>query len=227
MGDDTTEAMRRAREARLKYNNAAPPTRTPKSPPAPARPAPTPTPTPTPASTPTRQVPVPTPGRASERAAVRARTVSQARPVAGLGEAAAFGQGAALTLFLWQLLLMTDWTYPLRLSAELAPRWSFPHDVAVKELRAEWFPQLRDLVLFQGPGREYPWLFPVCAVVLYLLVRVGRLPEALQAVLGTLISLYGLAALLASGPSLLHQWPLALALAALSAWALNSLYVRE
>ncbi|WP_330331193.1 hypothetical protein OHS33_16645 [Streptomyces sp. NBC_00536] len=151
----------------------------------------------------------------------------QPRPVAGLGQYAAFGQGAALVLFLWQMLALSGWTAPLRKSTELSPHWSYPHQLAVSEFRATWFPDLRDLVLYQGPGREYPWLFPAIAVVLYLLVRVGRLPEGLQALLGTLIGAYGLAALLASAPPLLNQWPLALALATLSAWALNTLYVRE
>ncbi|MER5727379.1 hypothetical protein ABT084_03290 [Streptomyces sp. NPDC002138] len=147
--------------------------------------------------------------------------------MAGLGPLAAFGQGAALVLLLWQLLVLSAWAAPLRISTELAPRWGYPHDLAVSELRADWYGDLCDLVLWQGPGRAYPWLFPACAVILYLLVRVGRLPEALQALLGTLIGAYGLAALLASAPPLLRQWPLGLALVALSAWALNGLHLKK
>ncbi|MET3984190.1 hypothetical protein [Streptomyces sp. PvR034] len=208
MVDETTKRIREAYEARRKFAKGTP---TP-----PPTPKPTPTPTPRPAPTP-RPTPTPRP---------RPVAVSQ-RPVAGLGGLAAFGQGAALVLLMWRLLLLSGWTAPLTLSARYAPRWTEPHQLALKEIGATWYPDLRELVLFQGPGREYPWLFPACAVILYLLVRVGRLPEGLQATLGTLVSAYGLAALLASAPPLLGQWPLGLVLAA-AAWAvMYRLHVRE
>ncbi|MDJ0385856.1 hypothetical protein [Streptomyces sp. G-G2] len=145
----------------------------------------------------------------------------------GLGQNAAVGQAAALSLLLWQLLVLSGWTAPLRLSEQLSPHWSHPRELAMSELHADWFSDLRDAVLLQGPGREYPWLFPTCAMVLYLLVRVGRLPVALQALLGTLIAAYGPVALVASAPSLLLQWPLTLVLVTLSTWSLYGLHLRS
>ncbi|MFD7030379.1 hypothetical protein ACFWAR_20295 [Streptomyces sp. NPDC059917] len=208
MVDDLTRRMREKYEDRQKSAGGTPPP-TPKPTPAPA-----PTPRPTPA-------PTPTPAPRPRPVAVRQQ------PVAGLGAFSAFGQGAAFVLLMWQLLVLSGWTAPLKLSAQYASRWPEPHRLALKEIAADWYPDLRELVLFQGPGREYPWLFPACAVVLYLLVRVGRLPEGLQALLGTLVGAYGLTALLASAPPLLVQWPLGLTLAA-AAWAvMHRLYVRE
>ncbi|MFJ7205322.1 hypothetical protein ACIQWR_17485 [Streptomyces sp. NPDC098789] len=217
MVDETTKRMREAREARRKFADGTQPT-----------PQPTPQPKPTPQPEPSRPTPPPPRPTPTPTPTPRPRPLAvQRRPVAGLGPYAAFGQGAAFVLALWQLLVLSDWTAPLRLSAQYAPRWTEPHELALKEVGADWYPDLRELVLFQGPGREYPWLFPACAVVLYLLVRVGRLPEGLQALLGTLVGAYGLTALLASAPPLLVQWPLGLVLAAVAWVVMYRLHIRE
>ncbi|MFE9633197.1 hypothetical protein [Streptomyces sp. NPDC006463] len=127
------------------------------------------------------------------------------------------GQTGALTLLLWQFLRVIDWPLPFQKAAELSVHWRFPHEQAARETAWAGFGEVRDLVLFQGPGRDYPWLYPACAVLLLLLVRVARTPAALQGLLGSAVALYGLAALVASGPTLLTLWPLTAALLVLSA----------
>ncbi|MFB6616361.1 hypothetical protein ACIGFK_11060 [Streptomyces sp. NPDC085524] len=201
MADDTTEAMRRAREARLKYGKPAGPPVPPVTPPAPPRPGP---------------APQPQPARRPDPVPVR-HTPPPPRSRAGLGGLAGAGQAGALSLLLWQVILLTHWTLPFQKAAELSPRWRFPHELAARETAWADFHEVRDFVLFQGPGRDLPWLYPACAVLLLLVVRAARTPAALQAVLGSAVALYGLAALLASGPSLLSLWPLTAALLLLSA----------
>ncbi|MFD9406230.1 hypothetical protein ACFWBN_04280 [Streptomyces sp. NPDC059989] len=228
MADDTTEAMRRAREARLKYGKPegppvppTPPTPPPprQAPPTPPPPRPRPAPRPAPA-------PAPEPVRAPEPVHVP-YTPPAPRSRAGLGGLAGVGQAGALVLLLWQVLLLTDWTLPFQKAAELSVHWRYPRELAVKETAWSEYSELRDLVLFQGPGRDYPWLYPACAVLLLLIVRAARTPAALQGLLGSAVALYGLAALVAAGPVLLRMWPLTAVLLLLSAWFLYGIRVRE
>ncbi|GHI85250.1 hypothetical protein [Streptomyces xanthophaeus] len=222
MADDTTEAMRRAREARLRDGRTGtaaqgagpvpPQQKRPPSPPPAASPPPPARPTvparPAAASTPARQPLAP-------------------RSRAGLGPWAGVGQAGALVLVLWQVLVLTGWQLPFRKSAELAVNWRYPRELAVRQAGVENFYEIRDFVLFQGPGRDHPWLFPACAVLLLLLVRATRPPEGLQSLLGRTVSLYGLAAAFASGPVLLREWPLTALLLLLSGSFLYWIRVRE
>lgn len=91
------------------------------------------------------------------------------------------GQAGALVLLLWQALLLTDWTVPFQKAAELSVRWRPPHELAAKERAWSEYGEFRDFVLFQGPGKDLPWLYPACAVLLLLIVRAARTPAALQA----------------------------------------------
>ncbi|MFJ4775561.1 hypothetical protein [Streptomyces sp. NPDC088762] len=149
------------------------------------------------------------------------------RSRAGLGGLAGAGQAGALTMLLWQLLLLTDWTLPFQKAAELAPRWRPPFELAARERAWSAFPDIRDMVLLQGPARDHPWLYPACAVLLLLIVRAARTPVALQGLLGSAVALYGFAALVASGPVLLGLWPVTAALLLLSACFLYWIRIRE
>ncbi|MFF3617711.1 hypothetical protein [Streptomyces sp. NPDC002467] len=206
MADDTTEAMRRAREARIKYGKPAGPSAPPAAPPQPPQPR---RPAPEPAATP---APVP---------------IRLPRSRAGLGVLAGAGQAGALALLLWQVLLLTHWTLPFQKAADWSAHWRFPHELAARETAWANFHEVRDFVLFQGPGRNLPWLYPACAVLLLLLVRAARTPPAPQALLGSAVALYGLASLVASGPGLLHLWPLTAALLLLSALFLYWIRLRD
>ncbi|MBT2476880.1 ThiF family adenylyltransferase [Streptomyces sp. ISL-94] len=126
-----------------------------------------------------------------------------------------------------RILLLTHWTLPFQKAAELSVHWRSPHELAVRERAWPEFQEVRDIVLFQGPGRAYPWLYPACAVLLLLIVRAARTPVALQALLGSAVALYGFAALVASGPVLLGLWPLTAALLLLSAGFLYWIRLRE
>ncbi|MFD3696920.1 hypothetical protein ACFWUZ_12335 [Streptomyces sp. NPDC058646] len=223
MADDKTEAMRRAREARLKHGRPAnPPQGVAAEPPEPRRPTPSPSPDPSsPAPQhPARQAPQRRPAtRPARSAAVRSRT--------GLGPWEAVGQTGALVLVLWQLLVLTGWQVPFQKSAELSVHWRYPGELAVRQAALDDFREVRDFVLFQGPGRDHPWLFPACAVLLLLLVRAAGPPAGLQALLGWAVCVYGLAAVFASGPVLLRQWPLTALLLLLAAGFLYRIRVRE
>ncbi|WP_412074948.1 hypothetical protein ACLF6K_02250 [Streptomyces xanthophaeus] len=225
MADDTTEAMRRAREARLKYGKATPPPQgaqpVPPQAARPARPAPAP-----PAPSRTRPTP-PTPPTSPRRPAPRPAAPVGPRSRSGLGPWEAVGQTGAVVLVLWQLLVLTGWQVPFERSAELSVHWRYPGELAVRQAALDEFHEVRDFVLFQGPGRDHPWLFPACAVLLLLLVRAARLPAGLQALSGGAVCVYGLAAVFASGPVLLRQWPLTAALVLLGAGFLYWIRVRE
>ncbi|RSS81941.1 hypothetical protein [Streptomyces sp. WAC06614] len=137
------------------------------------------------------------------------------RSEAGLGPFARFGQAGALTLLVWQLLVLWQWRLPFEKSAELAPKWRAPFELAAHQVASEDYPRVRDAVVSWGPTPQYPWLLPACAVVLVLLVRVVRLPEWLQWFLGTAAAAYGVLSLYVAGPGLLYQWPLTALLLAL------------
>ncbi|MFC9294421.1 hypothetical protein ACFTWH_00090 [Streptomyces sp. NPDC057011] len=224
MADEKTEAMRRAREARLKYGKPPDGPPVPPKPPAtpPPRPAPQPRPAP-PAPPPPR--PAPEPARTPDPVYVNHTPAPRSR--AGLGALAGAGQTGALVLLLWQILALTHWTLPFEKARELSVHWQAPFELAARETAWSEYRELRDLVLFQGPGRAHPWLYPACAVLLLLVVRAARTPVALQGLLGSAVALYGLAALVATGPALLLLWPLTAALLLLSAGFLYWIRVRE
>ncbi|MCB5181850.1 hypothetical protein, partial [Streptomyces antimicrobicus] len=147
------------------------------------------------------------------------------RTPAGLGGFARIGQAGALTVLVWQLMVLWQWRVPFEKSAELAPQWRAPFELAALQAGSEPFARIREAVLGWGPTPQYPWLFPACAVVLVGFLRLVRLPEGLQWFLGSCAAAYGLLSLYVAGPALLHQWPLTAALLALGLWLLHAIRI--
>ncbi|MBW5484867.1 hypothetical protein [Streptomyces bambusae] len=144
------------------------------------------------------------------------------RSPVGLGDVARAGHVGALAVLVWQLLLLSQWRLPFEKSAEVAPRWTAPFELARLQVGSPHFTEVRDVVLGWGPAPAYPWLFPACAVALVLLLRAVRFPDGVQWFLGTCASAYGLVALYANGPDLLRHWPLTGVLLVLGFWLLQA-----
>ncbi|MBB1252170.1 hypothetical protein [Streptomyces alkaliterrae] len=146
------------------------------------------------------------------------------RSSTGLGGLARIGHAGALTVLVWQLFVMWRWRLPFEKSAEMAPHWSAPFELAEALAASAQFGEHRVTVLSWGP--PLPWFLPACAVLAVVLLRAVRLPNGFQWLLGSCAAGYGLLALYVNGPLYLRHWPLTTLLFVVSLWALYRIRIR-